>query len=106
MSEQVQAIATGAQADLPWEQTSEAQLRENFRKVKEIIAQQEMLERVPPEYLEFSPQHLEGLVKFAYFGGFIQLGEARQLLLLPKEAIKPKLRQWYEEIREQGCWLC
>jgi hypothetical protein len=81
-------------------------LQEHFARVKQIIADQEMLDRVPPEYLEFSPEHLEGLVKFAYFGGFIQLGEARQLLLLPKEAIKPKLRQWYEEIREQGCWLC
>ncbi len=84
----------------------EAQLRDHFERVKQIIADQEMLSRVPPENLEFSPEHLERLVKFAYFGGFIQLGEARQFLLLPKEAIKPKLRQWYEEIREQGCWLC
>ncbi len=49
-----------------------------------------MLERVPAEFLEFSPQHLEDLVKFAYFGGFIGLGEARQLLLLPKDAMKPR----------------
>lgn len=83
-----------------------AKLLEHFALVKQIIADQEMLGRVPPEYLEFSPRNLEGLVKFAYFGGFIQLGEARQLLRLPKEAIKPKLRQWYEEIRDQGCWLC
>ena len=83
-----------------------AKLRENFNFIKQIIAAQDMLERVPSEYLDFSPQHLEGLVKFAYFGGFIQLGQARQLLELPKEAIKPKLRQWYEEIRKQGCWLC
>lgn len=88
------------------EKSREAQLRVNFAKIKQIIADQDMLSRVPTEYLDFSPEHLEGLVKFAYFGGFIQLGEARQLLLLPKEAIKPKLRQWYEEIREQGCWLC
>jgi hypothetical protein len=84
----------------------EEKLRENFELIKKIIADQEMLERVPVKHLEFSPNHLEGLVKFAYFGGFIQLGQARQLLLLPKEAIKPKLRQWYEEVREQGCWLC
>jgi hypothetical protein len=86
--------------------TDETKLRRHFDLIKQIIAEQDMLERVPAEFLEFSPQHLEGLVKFAYFGGFIQLGEARQLLLLPKEALKPKLRQWYEEVREQGCWLC
>jgi hypothetical protein len=86
--------------------TDEPKLRHHFELIKQIIADQEMLERVPAEFLEFSPGHLEGLIKFAYFGGFIQLGEARQLLLLPKEALKPKLRQWYEEVREQGCWLC
>jgi hypothetical protein len=85
---------------------NEAKLRDHFEHIKQVIADQEMLERVPAEYLEFSPQHLEGLVKFAYFGGFIQLGEARQFLLLPKEAMKPRLRLWYEEIRENGCWLC
>jgi hypothetical protein len=85
---------------------NDTKLREHFEYIKQIIAQQDMLERVPAEFLAFSPQHLEGLVKFAYFGGFIQLGEARQLLLIPKGAMKPKLRQWYEEVREQGCWLC
>ncbi len=84
----------------------EVRLRQNFETVKAIIAEQEMLERVPAEYLTFSPEHLEGLVKFAYFAGFIQLGQARQLLLLPKEQLKPQLRKWYDEIREQGCWLC
>ncbi len=84
----------------------EIQLRHNFEVVKAIIAEQEMLDRVPAEYLSFSPTNLEGLVKFAYFAGFIQLGQARQLLLLPKEQLKPQLRKWYEEIREQGCWLC
>ncbi len=84
----------------------EAKLRENFEHIIQIIRSQEMLERVPAEHRVFSPQHLEDLVKFAYFGGFIQLGEARQLLLLPKEELKPRLRQWYEEIREKGCWLC
>ena len=86
--------------------TDENKLRHHFQLIKQIIADQDMLERVPAEYLEFSSQHLEDLVKFAYFGGFIQLGEARQLLLLPKEAMKPRLRQWYEEVRENGCWLC
>jgi hypothetical protein len=84
----------------------EAKLRRHFELVKQIIAEQDMLERVPAEFLAFSPQHLEDLVKFAYFGGFIQLGQARELLLLPKEAMKPRLRQWYEEVRENGCWLC
>jgi hypothetical protein len=84
----------------------EAKLRHHFEQVKQIIADQEMLERVPAGHLEFSPQHLEDLVKFAFFGGFIQLGEARQFLLLPKEELKPRLRQWYEEVREKGCWLC
>jgi hypothetical protein len=86
--------------------TDETKLRDHFEQIKQIIARQEMLERVPAQHLEFSPQHLEDLVKFAYFGGFIQLGEARQLLLLPKEKMKPRLRQWYAEIRENGCWLC
>lgn len=84
----------------------EATLRQNFEYIKQIIASQEMLERVPAEHLAYSSQHLEDLVKFAYFGGFIQLGEARQLLLLPREELKPRLRQWYEEVREKGCWLC
>jgi hypothetical protein len=84
----------------------DTKLPEHFEYIKQIIARQDMLERVPAEFLEFSPQHLEGLVKFAYFGGFIQLGEARQLLLIPVGDMKAKLRQWYEEVREQGCWLC
>jgi hypothetical protein len=84
----------------------EAKLRRHFQLIKQIIADQDMLERVPAEFLEFSPRHLEDLTKFAYFGGFIGLGEARQLLLLPKEAMKPRLRRWYEEVREKGCWLC
>lgn len=106
MTETVPALAADVMATEQIGSDQEVKLREHFAAVKQIIAAQEMLERVPAEYLEFSPQHLEGLVKFAYFGGFIQLGEARRLLLLPKEAIKPKLRQWYEEIRAQGCWLC
>jgi len=85
---------------------NDTKLRDHFEYIKKIIAAQEMLERVPAAHLEFSPQHLEDLVKFAYFAGFIQLGEARQLLLLPKSELKPRLRQWYEEIRKNGCWLC
>ncbi|MGQ9920126.1 MAG: hypothetical protein ACUVRZ_02230 [Desulfobacca sp.] len=106
MSETASNLAATLLAPEPLDSDQEAKLRQNFALVKQIIAEQEMLARVPAAYLEFSLQHLEGLVKFAYFGGFIQLGQARQLLLLPKEAMKPKLRQWYEEVREQGCWLC
>lgn len=84
----------------------EIRLQQNFELVKQIIAEQEMLERVPPDCLTFSPENLEALVKFAYFAGFIQLGQARDLLLLPKEMLKPQLRKWYDEIRQQGCWLC
>ncbi len=84
----------------------ESKLKKHFELIKKIIIEQDMLTRVPAEYLVFSSENLEALVKFAYFGGFIQLGEARQLLLLPKEAMKPRLRQWYEEVREKGCWLC
>lgn len=84
----------------------ELKLRQNFELVKTIIAEQDMLTRVPEECLSFSPENLESLVKFAYFAGFIQLGQARDLLLLPKEMLKPQLRKWYEEIRQQGCWLC
>jgi len=86
--------------------TRELQQRHNFAQVRKIIQDQDMWERIPLAFRDFSPLHLEGLVKFAYFAGFISLGEARQLLLLDKTEIKPKLRQWYEEIREQGCWLC
>jgi hypothetical protein len=55
---------------------------------------------------DFSADNLENLVKFAYFGGFIDMAQARDLLLLKKEDIKVRRAQWYEEIREKGCWLC
>jgi hypothetical protein len=99
-------LANRSRIDLVMNTPDEAKLLDNFEYIKEVIASQDMLERVPSEFLAFSPEHLEDLVKFAYFGGFIQLGEARQLLLLPKDAMKPRLRQWYEEVREKGCWLC
>ncbi|OPX20693.1 MAG: hypothetical protein BZ151_02515 [Desulfobacca sp. 4484_104] len=88
------------------EHPGEAQLRANFARVKEIISDQEMLERVPLEVLEFSPAHLEDLVKFAYFGGFIDMGDVRRLLLLERRQLQQRLMAWYEEVREKGCWLC
>ncbi|MBW1916432.1 MAG: hypothetical protein JRI57_00210 [Deltaproteobacteria bacterium] len=84
----------------------EARLRANFAKIKEIISDQEMLERVPSEVLEFSPAHLEDLVKYAYFGGFIDMGDVRRLLLLERRQLQQRLMAWYEEVREKGCWLC
>ena len=73
----------------------EAKLRHHFQLIKQIIADQgHARARVQAEFLEFSPQNLEDLIKFAYFGGFIGLGEARQLLLLPQDAMKPRLRRW------------
>ena len=47
------------------------QLRGNFARVSRIIQAEDMWERVPEWAREFSPDNLEGLVKFAYFGGFI-----------------------------------
>lgn len=85
---------------------ADEQLRANFDHIKEIIRAQDFLERVPVDVLDFSPAHLEDLVKFAYFAGFVQLGQARRLLLLKKDEMQPRLRHWYEEIREKGCWLC
>lgn len=84
----------------------EATLQANFAKIKEIVAAEDMLARVPPEVLEFSPANLEDLVKFAYFGGFIDLGAVRRLLLLERGELKQRLMVWYEEVREKGCWLC
>jgi hypothetical protein len=83
-----------------------ATLENHFRQVKDIIQAQEMWERVPEWAHTFSPDNLEGLVKFAYFGGFIDMAGVRRLLLLDKPAMRPLLVKWYEEVREQGCWLC
>jgi hypothetical protein len=81
-------------------------LRANFEQIKKIILAEEMWERVPDYSRDFSPENLENLVKFAYFGGFIDMSQARSLLFMEKKEIKVRLAQWYEEVREKGCWLC
>jgi hypothetical protein len=83
-----------------------AQLEAHFHQVREIIQAEEMWERVPERAREFSPENLEGLVKFAYFGGFIDMAGVRRLLGVDKPAMRQLLVKWYEEVREQGCWLC
>jgi hypothetical protein len=77
-----------------------------FNQIKAIIQSEEMWERVPEWARQYSPESLEGLVKFAYFGGFIDMAGVRRLLLADKQASRRLLVKWYEEIREQGCWLC
>ena len=81
-------------------------LRIHFARVKEIIQAEEMWDRVPERAREFSPENLEGLVKFAYFGGFITMAGVRKFLLVDKKEINRLRARWYEEVREQGCWLC
>ena len=83
-----------------------AQLEAHFHQVREIIRAEEMWERVPERAREFSPENLEGLVKFAYFGGFIDMAGVRRLLGVEKAQMRQLLVKWYEEVREQGCWLC
>ncbi len=83
-----------------------AQLRGHFARVREIIQAEEMWERVPEWARDFSPENLEGLVKFAYFGGFIDMAGVRRFLLVDKTEIQRLRIKWYEEVREQGCWLC
>ena len=83
-----------------------AQLEGHFRQVRGIIEAEEMWERVPERAREFSPENLEGLVKFAYFGGFIDMAGVRGLLMVDKPNMRQLLVKWYEEVREQGCWLC
>lgn len=83
-----------------------AQLEGYFRQVRDIIEAQEFWERVPERAREFSPENLEGLVKFAYFGGFIDMAGVRRLLVVDKPTARHLLVKWYEEVREQGCWLC
>jgi hypothetical protein len=82
------------------------QLEGHFRQVRSIIEAEEMWERVPERAREFSPENLEGLVKFAYFGGFIDMAGVRRLLGVDKPDMRQLLVKWYEEVREQGCWLC
>ena len=81
-------------------------LQSHFNEVREIIRAEEMWERVPERAREFSTANLEGLVKFAYFGGFIDMPAVRRLLLVDKTEMRRLLVKWYDEIREQGCWLC
>jgi len=83
-----------------------AKLEAHFHRVREIIQAEEMWERVPERARKFSPENLEGLVKFAYFGGFIDMAGVRRLLLVDKPTARQLLVKWYEEVREQGCWLC
>ena len=83
-----------------------AKLVAHFHRVREIIQAEEMWERVPERAREFSPENLEGLVKFAYFGGFVDMAGVRWLLLVDKPTARQLLVKWYEEVREQGCWLC
>jgi hypothetical protein len=83
-----------------------ARLEAHFHEVGEIIQAEEMWERVPERARVFSPENLEGLVKFAYFGGFIDMAAARRLLMADRPAMRRLLAKWYDEIREQGCWLC
>ena len=52
-----------------------------------------MWERVPEWAREFSPENLEGLVKFAYFGGFIDMAGVRRLLLVDKTGDSPAAPQ-------------
>jgi hypothetical protein len=88
----------------PEERTST--LENHFHQVKSIIEAEDMWERVPERARHFSPDNLEGLVKFAYFGGFIDMAQTRRLLLVDRQGIRQLLTKWYEEVREHGCWLC
>jgi hypothetical protein len=83
-----------------------ARLADHFRQVRAIIQAQEMWERVPEWARQFSPKNLEGVVKFAYFGGFIDMAGVRHFLLVDRKDLRPLLVKWYQEVREQGCWLC
>jgi hypothetical protein len=81
-------------------------MQEHFHWVQEVIQSEEMWQRVPEEARHFSPENLENLVKYAYFGGFIDSRQVSELLFLKKGEFRQLLVKWYEEIREKGCWLC
>ena len=81
-------------------------LESNFQQIKAIIQAEEMWERVPEWARQFSPESLEGLVKFAYFGGFIDMAGVRRLLRVDRSALRHLVVKWYDGVREQGCWLC
>jgi len=83
-----------------------ARLESHFLQVRDIIQREEMWERVPERARQFSPENLEGLVKFAYFGGFIDMAAVCRFLLMDKKEVHRLRAKWYEEVREQGCWLC
>jgi hypothetical protein len=92
-------IEDGSTADLD-------KLPARFAAVQEIIQAEEMWERVPERARQFSSENLEGLVKFAYFGGFLDMAAVRRLLMIGKQESRRLLVKWYEEVREHGCWLC
>jgi len=46
--------------------------------VRAVIQGEERWERGPEEARSFSPEHLENLATFAYFGGFLDLAAARR----------------------------
>jgi hypothetical protein len=88
------------------QEASQTLMQEHYAWIKEVIQQEDMWERVPDHARDFSPENLENLVKYAYFGGFIDSRQVSQLLFLKKGAFRQMLVRWYEEIREKGCWLC
>jgi len=47
---------------------TEDRVQAHFAEVRAVIRAEEMWERVPEEARSFSPENLESLVKFAYFG--------------------------------------
>jgi hypothetical protein len=82
------------------------QQQAHFHLVRDIIQQEDMWERVPEQSKDFSLVNLENLVKYAYFAGFIDMSQVIRLLFLKKGEKSHLLHKWYEQIREQGCWLC
>ncbi len=90
---------------MPHPSTPEQQLA-HYHQVKEIIQAEDFWERVPEHARDFSPDNLENLVKYAYFAGFIDMSQVIRLLFLKRGERAQLLHKWYEEIRENGCWLC
>ncbi|MFH1597273.1 MAG: hypothetical protein ABIG94_13060 [Pseudomonadota bacterium] len=54
----------------------EDRFQAHFAEVRAVIQAEERWERGPQEAQEFMPENHENLVKFAYFGGFIDLAAA------------------------------
>jgi len=90
---------------MPHPSTPEQQLA-HYQQVKEIIEAEDFWERVPEHARDFSPNNLENLVNYAYFAGFIDMSQVIRLLFLKRGERSQLLHKWYEEIRENGCWLC